>query len=136
MEGQVVLKSFYSKLNSDKINKNMRDKNTRFWHQAEDAMYHGGKSFVDSNIIQRWMSGRPGLRRQTGAGVRSWQVETKHDRDDITLRIRNGKEAYYLYYHWKGGRFPKRLPVLKEWRKRGLQKINVKLLRLFERISR
>lgn len=51
----------------------LREKNKRFIAKANIAMRQGMQAF-ESKIIKEQMTGRPGLRRQTGTLARSWSV--------------------------------------------------------------
>jgi len=68
---------------------------------AQQAMVEGMREY-EAYEIKTEMSGRPGLKRQSGALAGSWHVETEGEGLNYTAKLSNSKSTFYAVTHQEG----------------------------------
>jgi len=138
------------KTNIKDFNKALENKNSRFGKASRRAIVQGMR-FFEGKIIAEQMTGRPGLKTQTGQLRNSWQVKTE-EKGAVGFSVSLGTSVIYARIHQFGGvikpkikeflvfkiagklimtkrvTIPKRLRILEDFEKSGKQIIRRELV--------
>lgn len=145
------------KSNADAMVKALEKRSPEIQSALITGLKQGMRGF-ESKIIKEQMTGRPGLKRQTGTLARSWSVRTVNKtNEDAAVRLSTSTK--YARIHQYGGRIkprkketlrfqfpdghwvttksvyiPKRLYVYEDFRKNGLPIIKKTMIRQFAKV--
>ena len=138
------------KTNIKAFTKALENKNSRLGKGARLAMVRGMR-FYEGKMIAEQMTGRPGLKTQTGQLRNSWQIRTE-EKGDVGFSVSLGTSVVYARIHQFGGTIkpkikeflvfkidgqfiktkevtiPKRLRILEDFEKSGKQIIRRELV--------